>query len=361
MKIAIVASPYVPVPPDKYGGTERVVYHLIKGLVEQGHEPILIGTGDSEVDCEIIPIVDKAIYFPKRKADRASHKKLEDAAFAKTKKIIKDLRGSVDIVHSHGYDMLGVRGVPHLTTLHNPVKLGNISYYLKRAHLNTVCISNNQKNSLTKLSVIGIAYNGLNPNDFPFVSKPGKHLAFIGRFDRQKSPHLAIELALSLNLPIKLAGKIDHDSEGYFEENIAKHFDDPLVEYLGEIGFEAKIDLLSNAKCNLHPTGFREPFGLTVLEAAYCGTPTLAISKGSMPELIEDGRTGLLVEDFIEGYEGLAKCFEMDREYISSRSRMLFNYQKMTEDYIKLYKKTIRKYDKLQNLKRPDKIMIKRK
>jgi glycosyltransferase involved in cell wall biosynthesis len=111
-----------------------------------------------------------------------------------------------------------------------------------------------------------------------------------------------------------------------------------LVEYLGEIGFDEKVELLSHAKINLHPTNFREPFGLTVLEAAYCGTPTLAIARGSMPELIEFGRTGIWVEDFVEGFHHLEECFAMDRTYVASRARQLFNYHTMAKGYIQAYK-----------------------
>ena len=135
----------------------------------------------------------------------------------------------------------------------------------------------------------------------------------------------------------KVAGKIDHESQGYFEQEIAPYLNHPLVEYLGELGFDEKVELLSHAKCNLHPTSFREPFGLTVVEAAYCGTPTLAIARGSMPELIEFGRTGIWVEDFVEGYHRLEECFAMDRRYIASRARQLFTYRTMTKRYLQAY------------------------
>jgi glycosyltransferase involved in cell wall biosynthesis len=144
-----------------------------------------------------------------------------------------------------------------------------------------------------------------------------------------------------MGIKIKLAGKIDYHGEGYFKQEVKKYFKHPLVEYLGELNFEQKIKLLSNASCNLHPTNFRESFGLTVLETAYCGTPTLATTRGSMPELIESGRTGALVEDFIEGREYIQQCFEMDRVYIATRARQLFNYQTMTQGYVEAYKEII--------------------
>jgi glycosyltransferase involved in cell wall biosynthesis len=153
-------------------------------------------------------------------------------------------------------------------------------------------------------------------------------------------------------MKIKLGGKLDYSSGEYFEKELKPLLKHPLVEYLGEMDRAQTIKLLSRAKCNLHPTGFREPFGLTVLEAAYCGTPTLAIKKGSMPELIKEGKTGLLVEDFVEGIHNLEKCFSMDREYIAKRARKMFNYQNMAKGYIRAYKKIIRIYRSKDVLKR---------
>lgn len=370
MKIALIAAPYVAVPPSKYGGTERIIYYLIKGLKEAGHEPILVGPGDSDVDCEVVPTVPHAIGLPKTKKELKEFRKIEKKAFDATYAAIAETAKRVDVLHSNGIDhknyeplrpkvkgkmtksntvdfngvdLLKFAKYPNVTTMHNRILLEHIPYLLRRKRLNFVCISNNQKAALDSMNTLGVAYNGLDPDEFPIRKRAQNYVCFVGRFDRDKSPHLAIELALSLGIKIKLAGKIDVDSDGYFDELIKPHLDNPLVEYLGELGFEEKVKVMSNAKCNLHPTNFREPFGLTVLEAAYCGTPSLAISRGSMPELIEDGKTGMLVEDFIEGYEALEKCFKLDREYIAKRSREQFNYNRMASDYLKLYELAIKK------------------
>ncbi|OVE78944.1 hypothetical protein BVY00_01600 [bacterium G20] len=210
-----------------------------------------------------------------------------------------------------------------------------------------VSISKNQQAAFPSLNYIGVVYNGLDPKGFPVVTTPDDYLCFIGRFDLDKSPHLAIQLAINLGIKIKLAGKIDLDGAKYFKEQIQPFLDHPLVEFLGEVGFSQKAKLLSNAKCNLHPLlGRREPFGLTVIEAAYCGTPTLAINRGSMPEIIREGKTGMLVEDFVEGYSEIEQCFKMDRAYIARRTRRHFNYQKMAEDYVKAYKKVLHDFAK---------------
>jgi len=341
MRIAVVAAPYLPVPPEQYGGTEQVIYHLINGLKAAGHEPILLGAGNSTVNCEIIPIVDEAIYFAKRKQDLKAHERLAAKAERKTRRSLQELLPSIDIIHSHGFDLKRFNDFPNITTLHNTMTLQDLDYYLRRRDLYYVSISKNQQAVCPELHYMGVVYNGENPDDFPLVTEPQDYLCFLGRIDRDKNPHLAIQLAISLGIKIKLAGKIDHFSEGYFEDEIEPYLNHPLVEYLGELGFEDKVELVGNAKCNLHPTNFREPFGLTVLEAAYCGTPTLAVARGSMPELIEPGRTGILVEDFVEGRHVIQQCFAMNREYIASRARQLFNYQTMASQYIEVYQRVI--------------------
>lgn len=346
MRIAIVAGPHVPIPPIKYGGTELVIYYLIKGLMERGHEPILLGPGDSKVQCRLIPIVNKAIYFPATKASIIKSEFLKQKIFVHTEKLLRQLIPHIDIIHSHGFDLKHFKTVPNITTLHNHIELGAVKYYKKRQDLHYVSISKNQQDALPDLNYADVIYNGEDPDEFPIVTKPMRYVCFLGRFDREKNPHLAIQLAINLGIKIKVAGKIDYKGEGYFQEEVAKYFGHPLVEYLGELDSRQKVKLLSKAMCNLHPTGFREPFGLTVLEAAYCGTPTLAIAQGSMPELIEEGRTGLLVEDFVEGYHQIEKCFKMDRKYIAERSRSLFNYKSMALRYLKAYSKIIKTYER---------------
>ncbi len=341
MRIAIVAGPYIPVPPIQYGGIEQVIYHLIRGLKEAGHEPILLGPGDSTVDCELIPIVDTALHFARTKQELPAHTKLVKKAERTTARLLTTLLPRIDIIHSHGFDLKPFKYFPNLTTLHQMINFDHLDFYRKRKDLYYVSISKNQQGVYPDLRYIDAIHNGEDPSQFPLVSKPEDYLSFLGRFDRDKNPHLAIQLALSLGMKIKLAGKIDHEGEGYFEEEVQKYFNHPLVEYLGELGFDDKVALVGNAKCNLHPTNFREPFGLTVLEAAYCGTPTLAVARGSMPELIESGRTGLLVEDFVEGRNVIEQCFAMDRAYIASRARQLFNYQTMTRQYVAAYQKVV--------------------
>jgi len=345
MRVAIVAGPFIPVPPINYGGTELIINHLIKGLKELGHEPVLLGSGDSKADCEIIPIVDKPLYFPSSTKELPDYQKLVDKTYRYTRKKLRQLLPYIDIINSHGFDLKEFRNFPNITTIHGPILLDQLDYYRRRSKLYYISISKNQQAAYPDLKWVSVIYDGEDPQLFPLVEKPDNYVCFLGRFDREKNPHLAIQLAINLGIKIKVAGKIDYLGEGYFDEEVRPYLNHPLVEYLGELGFKEKTELLSRAKCNLHPTGFREPFGLDVLEAAYCGTPTLAIARGSMPELIEEGKTGMLVEDFTEGYHQIKACFEMDRRYIAKRSRAMFNYKTMTRQYINAYYRVLEVFE----------------
>lgn len=350
MRVAIVASPLVAIPPEKYGGSERVIQYLIKGLLEKGHKPILLGTADSQVDCELVPLVRKAMFFPSDQKRIPLFNQRFRLVMRRTETKLRQLLPRIDVIHSHKFDLKSFANFPNVTTLHDPFVLDRpkyinnfpIEYYNQRKNLNFVAISKNQMESFPDLKYLGVVYNGEDPAEFPVIKRPDNYVCFVGRFDREKNPHMAIQLAIASGVRIKLAGKHDYGSRSYFNEEIRPYLDHPLVEFLGQLDREATIKLLSRAKCNLHPTGYREPFGLTVLEAAYCGTPTLAISKGAMPELIEAGQTGFLVEDFVEGLHRIKDCFQLDRERIAKQSRKQFNYQNMTKGYLHAYRRAMK-------------------
>ncbi len=320
-----------------------MIYYLIKGLKEAGHQPVLLGPADSKVDCERIPTIDRAIGFSRTRTQTALAKRKVAAYTQRTRSAIERLLPTVDVIHSHGFDLSGFEKFPNLTTVHDEMTLDNLDHYLNRPKLNYAAISENQRKAFENIAWVGTAPNGEDPTDFAFKARPQNYVCFLGRMDEAKCPHLAILLALKLGIKIKLAGKIDHYGRKYFSTTIKPYLRHPLVDYLGELDFRQKVDLLRNAKCNLHPTNFREPFGLTIIEAAYVGTPTLAIRRGAIPELIEDGKTGILVEDFVEAYSQIKRCFRLDRNYVATATAKRFNYQRMAQHYIKLYKAVIKK------------------
>lgn len=349
MKIAIISDPFVPVPPPLYGGSEKVTHYLIKGLMEAGHEPILLATGDSQVACKLIPTVEKAMSVPSNRKNLPYFRIRYKRVLNRTEKLLNKLLPEIDVIHSMGFDLKNFSKFPNVTTLHNPIVINSrtinerdIDYFKERQGLNYVTISKNQRDAYPKLNYIRVVYNGEDPEEFPLIKRPQNYVCFVGRFDRDKNPHLAIQLAVKYGIKIKLGGKIGYLGNEYFRNELRPLLNHPLVDYLGELNKNEIIELVSKARCNLHPTGFREPFGLSVLEAAYCGTPTLAIARGSMPELIEDGKTGKIVEDFVEGFHYLEECFKLDREYIAKRSRKKFNYHNMTDGYLHAYKKAIK-------------------
>jgi glycosyltransferase involved in cell wall biosynthesis len=177
VKVAIVASPYVPVPPLKYGGSEKIIYYLIKGLIENGHEPILLGAGDSKVKCKLVPIVKKSLFFPQDKRRLPTFKQKIRRIDQETKKLLRELLPSVDVVHSHKFDLKDFANFPHIVTLHDPILLDHpkyqnnfpLAYHTERAHLNYVSISNNQRSAYPGLNYIGTVYNGEDPSEFPIV------------------------------------------------------------------------------------------------------------------------------------------------------------------------------------------------
>jgi len=261
MRVAIVASPHIPVPPPAYGGTELVIGYLIRGLLEAGHEPILLASGDSQPGCELVPIVEKAIYFPDSRRGLPALRAETHEIARVTREKLRDLLPRVDLIHSHGFDLLDFENVPNVTTLHGQIGFGELSHFLERKNLYYVSVSRNQQAACPELQYVGVVYNGEDPALFPIVTRPADYVCFLGRFDREKNPHLAIQLATNPGIPIKIAGKIDFQGEGYFDEYIRPCLDHPLVEYLGELEFDDKVEVLAHARCNLHPTGFREPFG----------------------------------------------------------------------------------------------------
>jgi glycosyltransferase involved in cell wall biosynthesis len=353
MRIGLLASPRIAIPPKKYGGIERVVYFLIKGLKELGHEVILFGTKDSEVDCEVIG-VENAIPFALTPEEEKIYNEKTKDVHERTLELVKKNLHRIDIlnVHEEQYDITQFKNFPNLTTIHNPFAMGfNTNPYLARKdQLFYSTVSYNQQKPIPFLRYAAAIYNCLDSSEFPFNSYPQtntqEYVCFIGRLDPAKQPHLAIWFAIRNNIKIKVAGNYNFANKHYYETELKPLFDNhPLVEYVGEVGMEEKVKLLSNAVCNLHPISFREPFGLTVIEAAYCGTPTIAIRRGSMPEIIEDGKTGILVEDFDEATYMLEKVRKFDRQYISEKAKKLYNYPIMAKQYEKVYENILKIFE----------------
>jgi glycosyltransferase involved in cell wall biosynthesis len=371
LKIAMVFGPYITVPPVNYGGTERVGAALLEYLALTDHKVYLVASGDStgcsvnsRNTCEVYATCEQSLGFAQTPEEFDEHQKLVDESNNRLKQHIIDLvnQENIDIIHSHynaATDIIrelmdegSIPVTPIITTLHGPYEMDQAEFFEKNGHLAFNTISWNQRAGYPNdINWAANIYNGQNPEHYPFVQTPEDYFCFVGRFDEQKAPHLAIKFALSFDTKIKLAGKVDHIGSRYFEEEIVPFLDHELVEYLGELSIGPKAKLMGNAIMNLHPTGFREPFGLTLVEAAFTGTPTIANDLGAIPEIIEviqvrggggPGRTGIIVQEFNEACKlyPLEAPF-IDRNYVSQRARMLFNHEVMTKSYIQAYYRVI--------------------
>lgn len=346
LRIAIfLTQPGLILPSLPSHSIARIIEFHIRGLYEQGHEVILLAPKNCKVECELIPICDQAVSLQ-------DNEHLSKAEQIHTKVIdeIEKIQNRIDIVHAHSLDIphlfhstgfLSSFSLPNVTTCHSCIEISNLNYFSQYTN-NLISLSHNQRKAYPGLNFVGNVYNGLDPSPFQFVAAPDNYLCFLGRMNSVKQPHLAIHLAIQLGLNLKIAGPVDpfFDNE-YFEIYCKPYLNHPLIEYLGELDMGDKVQLLSHAMCNLHPTGFRDPCPLVPIEAAYCGTPTLAICRGALPELIEHGKTGILVEDFAEGFHEIPKCFQMSRLYVSQQARKRFNYQKMVAEYLSIYRQVI--------------------
>lgn len=348
MRVGIIAAPFFPIPPKKYGGTERVVQHLLMGLEHTDVEVTLFAPGDSKVKCKLIPTTPKSQRFAKSKANWEKKQKFWlEGVRQYTLKLIDEYAQDLDIIHNHWEQLNYTGNIPELITLHGPVTFDNYPQFLQRAQadnqtfFNSISFMQQETYSFLGSRLMGNVYNGLDPDDFPIVTEPEDYVCWLGRFDREKLPHLAIRAAIALNTKIKVAGKIDFYGEDYFTKECKPLLKHPLVEYLGEVGFKEKVELLSKAKANFHPLGFSEPFGLTVLEAGYCGTPTIALNRGSMSELIEHNKSGIIVNDFFEAYSQFEAAVSLNREVVAQSFRNRFNYHRMANEYVDLYKKIL--------------------
>lgn len=353
MRIGILASPAYPIPPLKYGGTERVIYHLIRGLKQLGHEPVLFGAGDSQVDCEIIPIAAKSLPFERDLVDEAQTASIRKQAMMHACEIVQDNLSKIDILHVHEsvpYCDVSKLDIPVVTTMHGIFHFNNMDFFLERnRNMLWVNISESQKSTLPQLNYIGTVHNGLDVNEFECNDHPvADQMCWVGRFSAEKGTHLAMQLAHKANYKLVMGGKIDFVDREYFIEQCYPYitsFDNNKVTYLGELGMSEKLNVFKNSYANLHLAPWREPFGYTVIEAALCGTPTIGFNRGALKETIVDGETGLLVEDIEEAFVRLPELQHINRKKVADRAAKLYNHILMTKKYVKAYEHAIDIYN----------------
>ncbi|RPJ76880.1 MAG: glycosyltransferase family 4 protein [Acidobacteria bacterium] len=341
MRIAQVAPLYESVPPRHYGGTERVVSYLTDALVDLGHDVTLFASGDSVTRARLEAVVPQRLWGSAECVDTMAHHVL----------LLERVMAAAwrfDVIHFH-IDYLhfplsrGMR-LPHVTTLHGRLDLPDlVPLFREFADMPVVSISDAQRRPLPWVNWVGTVHHGLPPDLYTRSAGLGDYLAFVGRISPEKRADRAIAIARRAGVPLKIAAKIDPVDRGYFEREIQPLLNGPLVEYLGELDDHGKQQLLCGARALLFPIDWPEPFGLVIIEALASGTPVVAWPCGSVPELVDDGVTGYIVDDV----EDAARAVDAARRLSRWRCRHVFESRftagRMAHDYVRIYERAIRR------------------
>ncbi len=336
MKIAQVTPLYEAVPPKLYGGTERVVAHLTDALVELGHEVTLFASAEARTKARLIPVRDQAIRLDPAplKSDLAAHMTMLAE--------VMDRVDDFDIIHFHTdmihFPMFGRFADKTLTTLHGRLDLKDLAQVYERwSEFGLVSISDSQRQPLAFANWKATVHHGMPAEQYKFSPKSDGYLAFLGRISPEKRPDRAIEIALNLGRKLKIAAKVDAADKVYFEQKIQPMLDNPLIEFIGEIGDHQKSEFLGGAEALLFPIDWPEPFGLVMIEAMACGTPVVAFRCGSTSEIIEDGATGFLVDTLEQAVAATDRAALLDREAVRARFELRFSATAMARRYLDVY------------------------
>ena len=339
MKIAQVAPLYESVPPRAYGGTERVVSYLTEALVEMGHDVTLFASGDSVTSARLVPVVPCGLRLDPHKPDPLVwHTIMMD--------MVLKAAPTFDIIHFHT-DVLQLPLVEQcesacLSTPHGRLDLADLKPLFHRfARHPMTSISNSQRSPVPWASWRATVHHGLPPGLYDLHPEPQNYFAFVGRISPEKRADRAIEIAKACGVPLRIAAKVDPADRAYFESTIEPLLDDPLVDYVGEIGEEAKNHFIGNAKALLMPIDWPEPFGLVMIEAMACGTPVVAYRHGSVPEIIDEGVTGFIVENQGQAIAAARDIGRLDRRRCRHVFEQRFADRVMARRYLDVYRELV--------------------
>ena len=336
MRIAQIAPLHEAVPPKLYGGTERVVSFLTEELVAQGHDVTLFASGDSITSARLHPVWPRALRLdPSIRDPIAPHMLMMEAVYRQA--------AEFDVLHFHmdywPFSLFSRQRTPFVTTLHGRLDLPELQpVFDVFSDASVVSISDSQRRPLQQANYAATVLHGL-PAELltPQPVKP-EYLAFLGRIAPEKRPDRAIRIARAAGIPLKMAAKVDRADEAYFADVIKPMLADGGVELVGEINDQQKPVFLSGAVGLLMPIDWPEPFGLVMIEAMACGTPVIAFNRGSVPEIVEDGKTGFIVEDETSAIAAVGRLASLPREKVRARFEQRFTARRMAEDYLSVYR-----------------------
>jgi glycosyltransferase involved in cell wall biosynthesis len=345
MRIAQIAPLMESVPPKLYGGTERIVSYLTEELVKLGHDVTLFASGDSVTSAKLVSCVPSALRLDPKVRDVIPYYMLMLDRVRRQSHHFDILHFHIDYLHFPLFRDMSSRV---LTTLHGRQDLpDNKPIYIGFDEMRLISISDSQRIPIPNANFAATIYHGLPGTDLkPTVRPQGGYLAFLGRLAPEKGPETAIQIARSVNVPLKIAAKIDRVDEQYFRERISPLLDQPGVEFIGEINEHQKAEFLGQASGLLFPIDWPEPFGLVMIEAMACGTPVLAFNRGSVSEIVEDGKTGIVVQSKDEAIKRLPQLLTLDRKKIRQGFERRFSAQRMAGDHVRLYQNLLKGADK---------------
>ncbi|MFC1862001.1 glycosyltransferase family 4 protein [Chloroflexota bacterium] len=347
MKIAMVMPPWFKIPPEGYGGIEIIVSLLTDGLVKKGHEVTLFTISESQSKARIFTVFNEEM---KSYLDRPPSSFLNIALTHTLASYFEIAKGNYDIIHDHtwkeGLACASFMSIPIVHTLHSPIDEENRRFYsLFRDHpgIYFITISDFQQSCLPGLNYAATVYNSIEFSKYPFSEEKEDFFFYMGRFNAEKAPHLACEVASKLGKKLILAGKVHEEAERtYFDQYIKPYLNDN-ISYIGELGHwsEEKMRLFSRAKAYLYPIQWDEPFGITMAEAIACGTPVVTFKKGAAPEVIAHGVTGFVVETMEEFIEALEHIDEISPQECRKRAESMFTSRAMVDNYERAYLKIL--------------------
>jgi len=336
MRIAQLAPLAESVPPKLYGGTERVVAWLVDELVEFGHEVTLFASGDSRTKGKLHPVWPRALRLGRKGVD-------PNAASAVLLEAIARRAKDFDVIHAHidwlPLPLLSRLGVPFLTTMHGRLDLPCLPDVVREfPGAGFVSISEHQRVPLPEANWIATIQHGLPSHLFRPSFDEGSYLAFLGRLTAEKGPEDAIRIARAAGKPLRIAAKIPRGETGYFKKKLEPHIDGRMVQLVGEVDDAKKQPFLADAAALLFPIDWPEPFGLVMIEAMACGTPVIAYRSGSVPEVVEDGVTGFIVENEEQAVRAVGELGRLDRRVVRARFEARFSASRMAREYERAYR-----------------------
>jgi glycosyltransferase involved in cell wall biosynthesis len=330
----------VPVPPPRYGGTERVVGTLATGLHELGHDVTLFAAGDSNVPCRLVPVVPKALWSSDFHGDLAPYMQLTVASVAERER-------DFDVIHSHvetyGFMFASRATVPVVTTLHQRLDQPPTTELVRHfPRVPLVAISDSQRRLLPDANWVATIHHGMSFDGIEVGSGGGGYLAFVGRIAPEKGIADAIELARQSGLRLRIAAKVFEPREvALFEELVRPAAAEGVVEFLGELDPAERDRVVGGALATLMLGTWPEPFGLVALESLAVGTPVIARRAGALPEIVRHGIDGFVVDDLDAALRASAFVANLDRAEIASGARRRFSADRMVRDYERLFHRLI--------------------